>query len=41
VDGRDAGGVRNLPGDVGIGLSSFPTQPAVVHVTTLVEFSAR
>lgn len=37
VDGVDAGEVRDLPGDLGIGLSSFPTRPAVVHVATLVE----
>ena len=37
VGGRDAGGLRDLPADLGIGLSSFPTAPAVVHVTTLVE----
>lgn len=39
VDGTDAGDMRDLPSDLGIGLSSFPTRPAVVHVTTLVEAS--
>lgn len=37
VDGADAGEVRDLPANLGIGLSSFPTRPAVVHVATLVE----
>ena len=37
VGGTDAGAARDLPADLGIGLSSFPTVPAVVHVTTLVE----
>lgn len=37
VDGEDRGGLVDLPSDLGIGLSSFPTRPAVVHVTTLVE----
>lgn len=37
VDGRDAGSVVDLPADLGIGLSTFPTRPAVVHVTTLVQ----
>jgi len=37
VDGADRGEVRALPPRLGIGLSSFPTVPAVVHVTTLVE----
>lgn len=41
VDGQDAGGLRDLPADLGIGLSSFPTRPAVVHVTTLVEADDR
>ena len=36
VAGRDAGQMRNLPADLGIGLSSFPRRPAVVHVTTIV-----
>lgn len=27
----------NLPGDLGVGLSSFPRRPAVTHCTTLVE----
>lgn len=37
VRGKDAGGLRNLPADLGIGLSSFPTRPAVVFVATMVE----
>ena len=37
VDGRDAGAMRDLPADLGIGLSSFPTRPAVVHVITSIE----
>jgi hypothetical protein len=37
VDGRDAGPLTDLRADLGIGLSSFPTRPAVVHVGTLVE----
>lgn len=37
VDGQDAGDLRDLPRNLGIGLSSFPARPAVVHVTTLVE----
>lgn len=37
VDGRDAGGLRCLPADLGVGLSAFPTVPAVVYVGTLIE----
>lgn len=37
VAGRDAGAVRPLPAALGVGLSSFPTRPAIVHVTTLIE----
>lgn len=37
VGGADAGAMRDLPPDLGIGLSSFPTRPAVVSVATLVE----
>jgi hypothetical protein len=37
VHGRDAGPLRPLPADLGIGLSSFPTVPALVFVGTLVE----
>ena len=39
VDGRDAGPMRDLPADLGIGLSSFPTRPAVVHVITSIATS--
>ena len=41
VDGADAGALCDLPSDLGIGLSSFPTRPAVVHVATLVERTGR
>lgn len=41
VAGRDAGALRPLPADLGVGLSSFPTRPAVVHVTTLIEAAQR
>lgn len=41
VEGEDAGDVRDLPPALGIGLSSFPTRPAVVWVTTLVESSSQ
>lgn len=37
IDDRDAGGMRDLPADLGIGLSGFPTRPAVVHVITTIE----
>lgn len=37
VDGVDCGPMRDLPTDLGVGLSSFPTEPAVVFVTTIVE----
>lgn len=40
IQGRNAGGIRPLPPDLGVGLSSFPTRPAVVHVTTLIEARA-
>lgn len=36
VEGRDAGALGRLPGDLGIGLSAFPLAPAIVHVGTLV-----
>ena len=36
VDGVDAGAVRPLPADLGVGLSSFPTLPASVRVGTLI-----
>ena len=39
VDGRDAGAMHDLPADLGIGLSSFPTRPAVVHVITSIATS--
>lgn len=37
VDGVDAGALRGLAADLGIGLSAFPTVPAIVSVGTLVE----
>lgn len=37
VDGEDRGALRPLRPDLGVGLSSFPRQPAVVHVGTLIE----
>ena len=37
VDGRDAGPLRRLPADLGVGLSSFPTVPALVFVGTILE----
>lgn len=37
VGGTDAGAMRDLPSQLGIGLSSFPTRPAVVSVATMVE----
>lgn len=37
INGRHAGAMRDLPDDLGIGLSSFPTRPAVVHVITTIE----
>lgn len=37
IDGRGAGAMRDLPASLGIGLSSFPTRPAVVHVITTIE----
>jgi len=37
VAGRDGGALLPLPADLGVGLSAFPTRPAVVHVGTLVE----
>jgi hypothetical protein len=36
VDGVDAGAMHDLPAELGIGLSSFPTRPAVVHVITSI-----
>lgn len=36
VAGRDAGPMVDLPPDLGVGLSAFPTQPAMVHVGTLI-----
>lgn len=36
VSGQDLGPMTDLPSRLGIGLSSFPTRPAVVHVATLV-----
>lgn len=37
VDGRDAGRLSALPPDLGVGMSAFPTAPAVVHVCALIE----
>lgn len=37
IDGQGTGEMRDLPADLGIGLSSFPTRPAVVHVITTIE----
>jgi hypothetical protein len=37
VGGRDAGALRCLPADLGVGLSAFPTVPAVVYVGTFIE----
>lgn len=37
VAGHDAGDLTALRPDLGIGLSTFPTVPAVVHVGTLIE----
>ena len=37
VDGRDAGAIASLPANLGVGLSAFPTAPALVSVTTLIE----
>lgn len=37
VDGVDAGPLTALRADLGVGMSAFPTQPALVNVVTLVE----
>jgi lysophospholipase L1-like esterase len=37
VDGRDAGRLTQLRGDLGVGVSAFPTRPALVNVVTLIE----
>jgi hypothetical protein len=37
VEGADAGGLTELRPDLGVGLSAFPTIPALVHLVTLVE----
>lgn len=37
VTGRGCGALGDLPADLGVGLSSFPTRPAVVAVTTTIE----
>jgi len=39
VDGRDAGTLGPLPADLGVGLSAFPTVPAVAYVGTIIEGS--
>lgn len=37
VDGRDAGPLGHLRPDIGVGLSAFPTVPALVNLVTLIE----
>jgi hypothetical protein len=37
VEGRDAGPVRALRPGLGVGLSDFPTAPALVQLTTIIE----
>lgn len=37
VDGRDAGALTELRAGLGVGLSDFPTRPALAYVETLVE----
>ena len=37
IDGRDAGGMAMLRADLGVGLSAFPTVPAIVHVATVIK----
>ena len=37
VDGLDAGALTDLPADLGVGMSSFLTRPALVNVVTTVE----
>ena len=37
VGGRDAGTLTALRADIGVGLSAFPTRPALVHLATLIE----
>ncbi len=37
VDGEDAGPMRDMPADLGVGLSAFPTVPASVRVGTLIQ----
>jgi hypothetical protein len=37
VDGRDAGPLSDLRPDLGVGLSAFPTRPALVQLATLIE----
>jgi hypothetical protein len=41
VDGADAGPLTDLRADLGVGLSAFPTRPALAYVETLVEPSGR
>lgn len=41
VDGRDVGALGPLPADLGVGLSAFPTVPAVVYVGTIIDGSLR
>lgn len=37
LEGCDAGRLVELPASLGIGLSAFPSAPAVVHVLTIIE----
>jgi hypothetical protein len=37
IDGRDAGALTSLRPDLGVGLSAFPTAPAMVNLVTLIE----
>lgn len=37
VDGDDAGELTELRPDLGVGLSAFPTRPALVNLVTLIE----
>lgn len=37
ADGRDAGALTDLRAGLGVGLSDFPTRPALAYVETLVE----
>ncbi len=37
LDGRDAGALDDLRPDIGVGLSAFPSAPAMVNLVTLIE----